>query len=264
MSSAVQDLLDILDLEQLEVNLFRGRSPQAGWQRVFGGQVIGQALVAAVRTVDGPAAAFAARLFPAARRSQGADHLRRRPHPRRQELHHPPRHREPARPGDLLHARCRSTCDEPGLDHQAKMPDVPPPENLPSEAEMRAKMLPTMPEPVRRYYERERPIELRPVEFDRYRGKKYPDGRFHHLDPRHRRAAGRSGDPSMRAGLCLRHDAARRRAGAARPHAVRAGIHGARASIMRSGCTGRSAPTTGCSTRRTRPTCTARAASRAA
>src|SRR5881394_165128 len=52
MSSAVQDLLAILDLEQLEMNLFRGRSPQVGWQRVFGGQVIGQALVAACRTVD--------------------------------------------------------------------------------------------------------------------------------------------------------------------------------------------------------------------
>ena len=48
-----QDLLTILDLEQLEVNLFRGRSPQVGWQRVFGGQVIGQALVAATRTVEG-------------------------------------------------------------------------------------------------------------------------------------------------------------------------------------------------------------------
>src|SRR6058998_1065345 len=53
MSSAVQDLLAILDLEPLEVNLFRGRSPQDRWQRVFGGQVIGQALVAACRTVDG-------------------------------------------------------------------------------------------------------------------------------------------------------------------------------------------------------------------
>src|SRR5919202_6036764 len=53
MSKAVEELLAVLDLEQLEVNLFRGRSPQAGWQRVFGGQVIGQALVAAVRTVEG-------------------------------------------------------------------------------------------------------------------------------------------------------------------------------------------------------------------
>src|SRR5579885_3430441 len=52
MSSAVEDLLAILDLEAIEVNLFRGRSPQVGWQRVFGGQVIGQALVAACRTVD--------------------------------------------------------------------------------------------------------------------------------------------------------------------------------------------------------------------
>jgi len=52
MTSAVQDLLAILDLEPIEVNLFRGRSPQQGWQRVFGGQVIGQALVAACRTVE--------------------------------------------------------------------------------------------------------------------------------------------------------------------------------------------------------------------
>jgi len=51
--SAVDDLLSILDLEPLEHNLFRGRSPQVGWQRVFGGQVIGQALVAACRTVAG-------------------------------------------------------------------------------------------------------------------------------------------------------------------------------------------------------------------
>ena len=52
MASAVQDLIDILNLETLELNLFRGRSPQSSWQRVFGGQVIGQALVAACRTVD--------------------------------------------------------------------------------------------------------------------------------------------------------------------------------------------------------------------
>src|ERR1035438_9063613 len=51
-TSAVQDLLNLLDLERLDVNLFRGNSPQTGWQRVFGGQVIGQALVAATRTVD--------------------------------------------------------------------------------------------------------------------------------------------------------------------------------------------------------------------
>ena len=55
-SGAVRELIEILDLEPLEVNLFRGRSPQSRWQRVFGGQVIGQALVAACRTVDDVAA----------------------------------------------------------------------------------------------------------------------------------------------------------------------------------------------------------------
>ena len=52
MPSAVDNLLNILNLEELELNLFRGQSPKVGWQRVFGGQVIGQALVAARRTVE--------------------------------------------------------------------------------------------------------------------------------------------------------------------------------------------------------------------
>src|SRR3954470_16753873 len=51
--SAVQDLLTLLDLEQLGTNIFRGQSPETTWQRVFGGQVIGQAMVAACRTVEG-------------------------------------------------------------------------------------------------------------------------------------------------------------------------------------------------------------------
>jgi len=48
---AIDHLISILDLEPLEQNLFRGRGPKEGWQRVYGGQVLGQALVAAVRTV---------------------------------------------------------------------------------------------------------------------------------------------------------------------------------------------------------------------
>ena len=52
MTPAMQELLDILDLEQIEHNLYRGRSPSTSWQRVFGGQVIGQSLVAAQRTVE--------------------------------------------------------------------------------------------------------------------------------------------------------------------------------------------------------------------
>src|SRR5213593_3744103 len=52
MGAALDDLIDLLELEQLEVNLFRGLSPDEDRQRVFGGQVAGQALVAAGRTVD--------------------------------------------------------------------------------------------------------------------------------------------------------------------------------------------------------------------
>src|SRR5689334_6321587 len=52
MGHALDELIDLLALEQLEVNLFRGLSPDENRQRVFGGQVAGQALVAAGRTVD--------------------------------------------------------------------------------------------------------------------------------------------------------------------------------------------------------------------
>ena len=52
MQSALDDLVALLDLEIIEVNIFRGVSPQENRQRVFGGQVAGQALVAAARTVD--------------------------------------------------------------------------------------------------------------------------------------------------------------------------------------------------------------------
>ena len=130
MSSAVQDLLNILDLEPLEVNLFRGRSPQVGWQRVFGGQVIGQALVAAVRTVDAsrpPHSMHAYFLLPGDpkvpiiydvdRIRDGKSFTTRRVTARQ--------HGHP-----IFSMLVSFHADEPGLDHQAKMPDVPPPEKL--------------------------------------------------------------------------------------------------------------------------------------
>ena len=51
MENAVNDLIDLLDLEEIERNHYRATSPNEGWQRVYGGQVLGQALVAASRTV---------------------------------------------------------------------------------------------------------------------------------------------------------------------------------------------------------------------
>jgi acyl-CoA thioesterase-2 len=179
MASAVKDLLDLLDLEPLDVNLFRGRSPQTSWQRVYGGQVIAQALVAAVRTVEAsrpPHSMHAYFLLPGDpkvpliydvdRIRDGKSFTTRRVTARQ--------HGHP-----IFSMQVSFQAPEEGLDHQAEMPKVTPPEDLPDEAEMRDKLLPQMPEPVRRYYQRERPIEMRPVEFDRYTGRKYPDGRFH-------------------------------------------------------------------------------------
>lgn len=54
MTDALQDLIELLDLEPIEVNIFRGVQPDEDRQRVFGGQVAGQALVAAARTVEEP------------------------------------------------------------------------------------------------------------------------------------------------------------------------------------------------------------------
>jgi acyl-CoA thioesterase-2 len=178
MSSALDEVLAILDLEPLEVNLFRGRSPQVGWQRVFGGQVIGQALVAASRTVDGrpphsmhgyfllPGDPAVPIIYDVDRIRDGKSFTTRRV----VAIQH----------GHAIFTMAVSFHrDEPGLSHQAPMPDVPGPETLPSETDLKSRVMAAMPDPVRRYYEQERPIELRPVEFERYLGKKIEDARFH-------------------------------------------------------------------------------------
>jgi acyl-CoA thioesterase II len=167
MTSAVADLLSILDLEPLELNLFRGRSPQVGWQRVFGGQVIGQALVAACRTVEGRAphslhAYFLLPGDPTVPLIYEVDRLR-------DGKSFTTRRVIAIQHGQPIFAMSVSFhIAEAGFQHQVPMPDVPPPESLPSEQEIKATVMPRMPAPVRAYYERERPIELRPVEFTRY------------------------------------------------------------------------------------------------
>ena len=178
MSRALEQLIEILDLEQLEVNLFRGRSPDESRQRIFGGQVAGQALVAAGRTVERgivhslhayflrPGDPSTPILYLVDRIRDGRTFTTRRV----VAIQH----------GHAIFSMSVSFhVDEPGLAHQATMPAVPKPDSLPDDAELRKAVLARMPEPVRRYYERERPIELRPVELDRYLGKPTPDGKFH-------------------------------------------------------------------------------------
>ena len=71
-ASELDQLLSCLDLERIETNLFRGVSRDIGAPQVFGGQVLGQALVAASRTVDG-------RLVHSVRREMGRQLARQRP-----------------------------------------------------------------------------------------------------------------------------------------------------------------------------------------
>jgi acyl-CoA thioesterase II len=180
MSSAIQDVLSILDLEPLEVNLFRGRSPQSRWQRVFGGQVIGQALVAACRTVEDvvvrpPHSLHAYFLL-------GGD-------PKVPIIYEVDRIRDgksftTRRVTAIQHGHAIFSMEvsfhvvEEGLVHQIEKPDVPGPDTLPSQG-MNDSALSRMPEPVRRWYKGDRPIELRPVEYGRYLGEKVEGGRFH-------------------------------------------------------------------------------------
>ncbi|MFN3744839.1 MAG: acyl-CoA thioesterase II [Hyphomicrobiaceae bacterium] len=167
-ASAVDDLVAILDLERLEQNLFRGRGPSAGWQRVYGGQVLGQALVAAVRTVPEERVAHSAHayfllpgdpaepiIYDVERIRDGGSFTTRRVK-------------------GIQHGRAMFVMSvsfhkhEEGYDHHTPMPDVPPPEDLPSEQDLKERMLDKLPDNMRRYWERERPIEIRPVDVSRY------------------------------------------------------------------------------------------------
>ena len=131
----------ILDLEQLEVNIYRGSvfSPESGnWQRTFGGQVAGQSLVSAVRTVDPryqvhslhgyflrPGDATASTVFIVERLRDGGSFATRRVN----AIQH----------GETIFSMSASfQTDQSGIEHQDAMPSAPPPEDLPGLTEMRA------------------------------------------------------------------------------------------------------------------------------
>ena len=101
MNQLLEDLIKVMTLERLEINLFRGESRDIGSPQVFGGQVLGQALVAATRDGGRSRGAFAARLLSAPRGFQFADRLRGRPRLGRQALFHAARRCHSARPADL-------------------------------------------------------------------------------------------------------------------------------------------------------------------
>jgi len=177
MDPRLADLVRLLELEQLEINLFRGESRDIGAPQVFGGQVLGQALTAASRTIDGRLvnslhAYFLRRgdckapiVYQVDRSLDGHSFSNRRV----VAIQH----------GEQIFNMAASFhVREPGLDHQINMPAVPPPEELADSSLPPPELLARMPERLRRFFEQPRPFEFRLVQpMDFLRPRKAPPER---------------------------------------------------------------------------------------
>ncbi|MGH8265819.1 MAG: acyl-CoA thioesterase domain-containing protein [Steroidobacteraceae bacterium] len=163
MDQRLADLLQLLELEQLEVNLFRGASRDIGAPQVFGGQVLGQALTAAAATVDARVvhslhAYFLRRgdcnapiVYEVDRSLDGRSFSNRRV----VAIQH----------GQQIFTMAASfQAAESGFDHQIDMPQVPAPQSLADARGPPPKVLERLPERVRRFFEQPRPFEFRPVQ----------------------------------------------------------------------------------------------------
>ncbi len=161
--SVVGELLSLLDLEPLEVNIYRGRNRDIGSGQVFGGQVFAQALVAAQRTVGADRHAHSVHgyflragdlttpiIFFVDRPRDGGSFTSRRV----TAIQH----------GEaIFHLSASFHIDEPGLEHQSGMPDVPPPESLAPELDLIRARADRIPEPLRNVLTQDRPIDFRQV-----------------------------------------------------------------------------------------------------
>ena len=167
-SPALQTLLRTLTLERLGENLFRGPRSSEGWQRVYGGQVLGQALAAAAATVgsDRPIHSLHGYFL------LGGD-------PEHEIVYDIERIRDG---GSFTTRRVRAVQhdraifsmsasfhkQDSGYDHQTAMPEVPRPETLPRAKDLVSRMLAHLPENMRAYWDREHPIDVRIVDPSRY------------------------------------------------------------------------------------------------
>src|SRR3984893_15076849 len=163
MDQRIADLLALLELEQLEVNLFRGESRDIGSPQVFGGQVLGQALGAAAGTgeargVHSPPGSRLRRgdcnapiVYQVDRSLDGHSFSNRRV--------------VAIQSGQQIFDMAASfQAQEAGFDHQIGMPPVPPPESLADSSAPPAQQLARLPERVRRFFEQPRPFEFRMVQ----------------------------------------------------------------------------------------------------
>ena len=165
-AKAIADVLTLLDLEKAGDDIFRGQSPEGRIQRVFGGQVLGQALVAATRTVESSRICHSLHAY-----------FLRPGDPRVPILYEVDRSRDgrsfsvrrvvAIQNGKQIFILAASfQAPEQGYEHQFPMPDVPPPEELEDEIEARRKNPALLPELLREWLTRARPCETRPVIID--------------------------------------------------------------------------------------------------
>ncbi|HEY5759571.1 MAG TPA: acyl-CoA thioesterase domain-containing protein, partial [Steroidobacter sp.] len=163
MNPLLKDLLQILKLEQVDIDLFRGESRKLIGGRVFGGQVLGQALAAAYATVQGREAHSLHAYF---LRAGDADHpIVYEVDRSRDGRGFTSRRVVAIQHGEqIFHMSASFQVPEAAIDRQADMPDVPPPEEVPdlatavAEAKLKA---PDRPSPFRIH---EHPFEFRPAQ----------------------------------------------------------------------------------------------------
>lgn len=164
MSDVLNQLIDLLTLEKIEENLYRGNSQDLGWGQVFGGQVLGQALAAAARTV--PAArsvhSFHGYFLLTGRVDKpivyDVDRIRDG------KSFNTRRVRAIQNGQAIFSMEASFQVEEPGFDHQEEMPQLTGPDGLPSQVELARRLADRIPSPLREMFTAESPIEIRPLE----------------------------------------------------------------------------------------------------
>ncbi len=163
MKPILSELLELLRLERIEANLFRGQSQDLGWGRVFGGQVVGQALSAAAQTTpeDRPVHSMHAYFL---RPGDASKPIVYTVDPIRDGRSFTTRRVVAVQNGKaILNLAASFQIDEGGLEHADEAPQVAPPEDLLSEEQLAHKFADRIPEPLRPMALAERPIETRTV-----------------------------------------------------------------------------------------------------
>ena len=158
----VRQLIDLLDVEAIDADRFRGRRQPGGVGRVFGGQVIAQALQAAQLTVDAPKIAHSLHAY--FMRGGDEDHPIEYRVKRDFDGRSFANRRIVAIQNDLaiLNMTASFQTPEDGLHHQIEMPEAPPPETLRPDRELREAIENRVPETLRQWFLRPRPVEIRP------------------------------------------------------------------------------------------------------